>query len=77
MAAAQFDDVEKVMRSAERILHERAEFCRQMAERLAVLEELTDSALWRSAGDEALERAYALRDFIEQDWLVPTAAPGG
>jgi two-component system chemotaxis response regulator CheB len=76
MAAAQFDDMEKVMRSAERILNERAEFCRQMAERLAVSGDPADSALWRAAGGEAVERAYALRDFIEQDWLVPNAAPG-
>ncbi len=77
MAAAQFDDMEKVMRSADRILNERAEFCRQMAERLAVLGDLMDSALWRSASSEALERAYALRDFIEQDWLLPNTTPGG
>jgi two-component system chemotaxis response regulator CheB len=73
MAAAQFDDMEKVMRSAERILNERAEFCRQMAERLTVSGDPSDSDLWRSASSQALERAYDLRDFIEQDWLVPSA----
>lgn len=73
MAAAQFDEMQKVMRSAERILNERAEFCRQMAERLEMLGDRTDSALWHSAAVQASERAYALRDFIEQDWLVPNA----
>jgi two-component system chemotaxis response regulator CheB len=73
MAAAQFDEMERVMRSAERILNERAEFCRQMAER-------TDPSadgggdVWRAASHEALSRAYTLRDFVEQDWITPHAA---
>ena len=74
MAAAQFDDMEKVMRSAERILNERAEFCRQMAERAGAA---GDDEAWRAASVEALERAYTLRDFIEQDWISPPVAPLG
>ena len=71
MAAAQFEDMEKVMRSAERILNERAEFCRQMAERAGAAGEAADTEIWRAASVEALERAYTLRAFIEQDWIVP------
>jgi two-component system chemotaxis response regulator CheB len=76
MAAAQFDDMERVMRAAERILNERAEFCRQMAERAATVGDVTMGEIWRSASREALDRAYTLRDFIEQDWITPeTRAP--
>ena len=75
MAAAQFDDMEKVMRSAERILNERAEFCRQMSERVGAVGETFDGETWRSASRQALERAYVLRDFIEQDWITPAAVP--
>ncbi|HUZ12876.1 MAG TPA: chemotaxis protein CheB [Caulobacteraceae bacterium] len=73
MAAAQFDEMERVMRSAERILNERAEFCRQMAERSAPSGE-AGCEVWRAASREALTRAYALRDFVEQDWIMPRSA---
>ena len=71
MAAAQFDDMEKVMRSAERILNERAEFCRQMAERAGAAGKASGGEVWHAASLEALDRAYTLRDFIEQDWISP------
>jgi two-component system chemotaxis response regulator CheB len=73
MAAAQFDNMERIMRSAERILNERAEFCRQMAERAAAAGEVSTGEIWQSASGEALARAYTLRDFIEQDWITPEA----
>lgn len=75
MAAAQFDDMEKVMRSAERILNERAEFCRQMGERAGAVGEASGGEEWHSASRQALERAYVLRDFIEQDWITPSTVP--
>ena len=74
MAAAQFDDMEKVMRSAERILNERAEFCRQMAEHAGAAGRAAGDESWHAASLQALERAYTLRDFIEQDWIAPHAA---
>ncbi len=77
MAAAQFEDMEKVMRSAERILNERAEFCRQMADRAGAAGEGAGGEVWRAASCEALKRAYTLRDFIEQDWISPPAAALG
>ena len=77
MAAAQFEDMEKVMRSAERILNERAEFCRQMAEHAGAAGKASGDEIWRAASVEALERAYTLRDFIEQDWISPRVAAVG
>ena len=74
MAAAQFDDMEKVMRAGERILHERAEFCRQMADGIDAWGDSADGGLWRAAARQAMARAYTMRDFIEQDWLTPNQA---
>lgn len=70
MATAQFEEMEKVMRAAVRFLNERAEFCLRMAEHGSV----TDSDAsedWHAASRQALDRAYKLRDLVEQDWLTP------
>lgn len=71
LAEAQFDQMERLMRAAERILNERAEFCRQMAERAEAMNPLGGAALWRSARKEAQDRAYNMRDLVEQDWIKP------
>lgn len=73
MASAQFDEMEKVMRAAIRFLNERAEFCLQMAEcSLPAKSDL--AAEWHQASKQALDRAYKLRDLVEQDWLTPETA---
>lgn len=82
MATAQFEEMEKVMRAAVRFLNERAEFCLQMAEQ-AEGNESGASVEWHAASRQALDRAYKLRDLVEQDWLTPETssrlalAPGG
>lgn len=73
MALAQFDKMERVMRSAVRFLNERAEFCLQMAEHTYTAEPCL-SASWQAASRQALDRAYKLRDLVEQDWITPEAA---
>lgn len=73
MAAAQFEEMEKVMRAAVRFLNERAEFCLQMAEH-AEGGKSGASADWHAASRQALDRAYRLRDLVEQDWLTPETA---
>ena len=70
MAAAQFEEMEKVMRAAVRFLNERAEFCLQMAEHSGVAAPEASSD-WHAASKQALDRAYKLRDFVQQDWLTP------
>jgi two-component system chemotaxis response regulator CheB len=72
MASAQFDEMERVMRAAVRFLNERAEFCLEMAEQ-ARLKEPDAAAQWEAASKQALDRAYKLRDLVEQDWLMPEA----
>lgn len=70
MAAAQFEEMEKVMRAAVRFLNERAEFCLQMAEH-GDDGNPDASNEWHAASRQALDRAYKLRDLVEQDWLTP------
>jgi two-component system chemotaxis response regulator CheB len=71
LAEAQFDQMERLMRAAERILNERAEFCCHMAERAEALSLVEDGVMWRSARKEAQDRAYKMRDLVEQDWINP------
>lgn len=75
LAEAQFDQMERVMRAAERIVHERSEFCRQMAGRAETSGAGAEERLWRTAERQALDRAYELRDLIEQDWIRPETDP--
>jgi two-component system chemotaxis response regulator CheB len=76
MAMAQFDKMERMMRAAVRFLNERGEFCLQMAEHTYSMQpEL--SAAWQAASRQSLDRAYKLRDLVEQDWIMPeTVGPG-
>lgn len=75
MAPAQFDKMERVMRAAVRFLNERAEFCLQMAEHTRSAQPNASTA-WQSASKQALDRAYKLRDLVEQDWITPeTSGP--
>lgn len=76
MAIAQFDKMERMMRASVRFLNERAEFCLQMAEHTYMTEPQL-SASWQAASRQALDRAYKLRDLVEQDWITPDAANCG
>ncbi|UDL89335.1 chemotaxis protein CheB [Mesorhizobium sp. PAMC28654] len=73
MAAAQFEEMEKVMRAAVRFLNERAEFCLQMAEHIRTAEPVA-AAEWHAASKQAMDRAYKLRDLVEQDWITPESS---
>ncbi|MBV1713125.1 MAG: chemotaxis protein CheB [Desulfomicrobium sp.] len=70
MATAQFEEMEKVMRAAVRFLNERAEFCLQMAEHGGTTSAASAND-WHAASKQALDRAYKLRDLVEQEWLTP------
>jgi two-component system chemotaxis response regulator CheB len=62
--------MEKVMGAAVRFLNERAEFCLQMAEHGDDAKPDASNE-WHAASKQALDRAYKLRDLVEQDWLTP------
>ena len=74
LAEAQFEQMERVMRAAERIVHERAELCRQMALRADAAGVPEDESLWRTASRQALDRAYEIRDLVELVWIRPETA---
>lgn len=73
LAAAHFDHMEKVLRAAERIVNERAEFCRQMAGRATAS---GAKHRWDTACLQADARAHELRDFVEQNWIRPENVDG-
>jgi two-component system chemotaxis response regulator CheB len=75
LCEAHFDLMEGTLRAAERIVNERAELCRQMAERATSEGTAGEVHLWRAAEAQATDRAIGLRDFVEQDWIRPQAAP--
>ena len=71
LAEAQFDQMEQLLRAAERSLNERAEVCRQMADRANASGAAGNEHRWRAAVVQAADRAHELRDFVERDWLRP------
>ncbi|MBC7283276.1 chemotaxis protein CheB [Hoeflea sp.] len=70
LATAQFEEMEKTMRAAVRFLNERGEFCLQMAEHGGTVSAASADD-WHAASKQALDRAYKLRDLVEQEWLTP------
>lgn len=71
LAEAHFEYMERTVRAGERIVHERSELCLQRAEHAEAMGNSEHAHLWRAAARQALNRAYELRDLIEQDWLRP------
>lgn len=71
MMAAQFLTLERLIEAAMRSLGERAELCRQMAEKVRPddLEHVETS--WGAAMREAHERTEPLRDMLTREWIHP------
>jgi len=71
MLAAQFLTLERQIEAAMRSLGERAELCRQMAEK-ARPEDLDHSETsWGAAMREAHQRTEPLRDMLTREWIHP------
>lgn len=74
MLIQQFMEVERQLSVCIRTLNERAEMCRQMAERHAAgmngSMAVTVQA-WEAAGAEALEQAELIAGILERKWLDP------
>lgn len=71
MLAAQFLTLERRIEAAMRSLGERAELCRQMAEK-ARPEDLDHvETSWGAAMREAHERSEPLRDMLTREWIHP------
>jgi two-component system chemotaxis response regulator CheB len=73
MAGAQFKYMEKTLESALRLINERIETCRQMAERPNAPDGGANRAAWHAAMREAEERATTLSEFLSEGWLSPEA----
>ncbi len=73
MVAAQFAAMEVSLAAAMRSLSERAELCRQMAERSHAAGGTAVGAQWDKATGEARERAAALRQLLSAEWVHPDA----
>lgn len=71
LAEAQFEQMERIVRAAERVVHERSELCLQRADHADRTGHGEQAQSWRVASRQALDRAYELRDLIEQDWVRP------
>jgi two-component system, chemotaxis family, protein-glutamate methylesterase/glutaminase len=71
MAAAQLEILERDLSSALRMLNERAELCRELAEKHAGRGNLEAQRIWMQASEEARKRENALRDMTEAEWIRP------
>ena len=76
MLIEQFMDLERNLSACLRALNERAELCRQMAERNVTETGRTagqPSNEWEAARRQALEQAEIIAGVLEREWLHPHA----
>lgn len=71
MMAAQFLTVERLIEAAMRSLGERAELCRQMAEKACPDDLAYVETSWGVAMREAHEQAEPLREMLTREWIHP------
>jgi two-component system chemotaxis response regulator CheB len=70
MATAQFEHMESGIERALRLINERVEMCRQMADRPDVPSETSQTA-WLAAMEQAEQRADAISELLSAGWLAP------
>ena len=71
MVAAQFAALDISLAAALRSLSERAEICRQMADKVRTAGNPPAGTQWDAAMRETMERAAVLRGLIEEKWTHP------
>jgi two-component system chemotaxis response regulator CheB len=71
MDEAQFQELEMALEVALRVLNERGELCRRLAEAARARNQPLSAERWEAALREAHDRAGVLRRFIEQGWERP------
>lgn len=71
MMAAQFLALERFIESAMRSLGERAELCRQMAEKTGAGDGDEAGSSWSAAMREAHHQADPLREMLTREWIHP------
>ena len=71
MGEAQFEQMEQALEVALRVLNERTELCRRLAEAARGRGQVLSARRWDAAVSEAEQRARVMRTFIEQGWERP------
>ena len=74
MLAAQFLTLERFIEAAMRSLGERAELCRQMAEKVRPDDLAHVETSWGAAMREAHDRTEPLRDMLTREWIHPDSS---
>ena len=71
MAAAQLDVIERDLSSVLRLLNERAELCRELAQKHGSRGNPEAQAQWLRPAEEAANREGAIRRMTEAEWIRP------
>lgn len=71
LAAAQLEILERDLSSVLRMLNERAELCRDIADKHAARGDTEAEAEWRRAAEEASDREAAIKRMTEAEWERP------
>ena len=71
LVAAQLEDLEQHLGSVLRLLNERADLCRELAEKQMARGNTAARDFWMRASREAKERETAIRAMTEAEWIRP------
>jgi len=71
LAAAQLEILERDLSSVLRLLNERAELCRDLAQKHGAHGNPKAQAQWLQAAEEATDREDAIRRMTEAEWVRP------
>jgi two-component system chemotaxis response regulator CheB len=71
MGEAQFVQMDQALEVALRVLNERTELCRRLAEAARGRGQALSAGRWDAAVNEAEQRARVMRRFVEQGWERP------
>jgi two-component system chemotaxis response regulator CheB len=71
LAAAQLEVLERDLSSVLRLLNERTELCRELAQKHAARGNTVAKAQWIKASEEAANREDAIRRMAEAEWIRP------
>jgi two-component system chemotaxis response regulator CheB len=77
MVAAQLLEMDRFIESAVRLLNERADLCRQMAQDASAMGHAGSQAIWIKAMKEAFDLTEPLEEFLAHKWLHPAVGDAG
>jgi len=77
MVAAQLLEMDRFIESAMRLLNERADLCRQMAQDAGDLGHVGAQSIWIKAMKEAFDLTEPLEKLLVQKWIHPAVGNAG